>query len=117
MGNDRERTNAAPLRPIEFEILLSLSSGQRHGYGILQDAEERGARVDVGTLYRALARMVDRGLIEPAPRREAGDAGEDRRNDYRITTKGLRLGRAAARRLDDLARAAKACGLLQEASS
>ncbi|HVS63159.1 MAG TPA: helix-turn-helix transcriptional regulator [Thermoanaerobaculia bacterium] len=117
MGNDRERIAAAPLRPIEFHILLSLTSGERHGYGIIQDAEARGSRVDVGTLYRALARMADRGLIEAAARRGVAEAGEERRNYYRITAKGLRVGRAEARRVADLARAAHACGLLQEAGS
>jgi DNA-binding PadR family transcriptional regulator len=117
MGNDRERVTAAPLRPIEFHILLSLTSGERHGYGILQDAEARGSRVDVGSLYRALARMSDRGLIEAVTRREAADGGEERRNYYRITAKGLRLGRVEARRVAGLARVARACGLLREAGS
>ena len=116
MGNDRERLNA-PLRPIEFHILLSLASGERHGYGIIQDAEGRGSRLDVGSLYRALARMADRGLIEAAPRRKESEAADERRNDYRITAKGLRLARSEARRLAGLARAARACGLLHEARS
>ena len=50
-----------PLRPVEFHILLSLAAGERHGYGIIQDIEARGdaAVPDVGTMYRALARMVE----------------------------------------------------------
>jgi DNA-binding PadR family transcriptional regulator len=115
MGTDRDRLAAAPLRPIEFHILLSLTAGERHGWGIIQDAEERGARVDVGSLYRALARMSDRGLIRAATP-GAVEIGEERRNYYRITAKGLRLARAEAKRVADLARAARACGLLPEAS-
>ena len=43
MGMDRERSieRFLPLRPVEFDVLLSLAGGERHGYGILQDAEAR----------------------------------------------------------------------------
>jgi DNA-binding PadR family transcriptional regulator len=115
---DRPRTlqTQLPLRPVEFHILLSLAVGERHGYGIIQDAEARGetAVPDVGTLYRALARMVDQGLIEPSARRPAADAGDERRNYYRIRPKGLKVARAEARRLAALTRAARAGGLLTE---
>jgi DNA-binding PadR family transcriptional regulator len=105
-----------PLRPVEFHILLSLAVGERHGYGIIQDADGRGETTmpDVGTLYRALARMVDQGLIEPSMRRHAPDAGDERRNYYRIRPLGLRVARAEARRLAALTRAARAGGLLEE---
>jgi DNA-binding PadR family transcriptional regulator len=105
-----------PLRPVEFHVLLSLAAGERHGYGMIQDAEGRGETVvpDVGTLYRALARMVEQGLIEPAARRHAADAGDERRNYYRIRPLGLRVARAEARRLAALTRAARAGGLLEQ---
>lgn len=119
MGVDRERpvTRFLPLRPVEFHILLSLAAGERHGYGILQDAEERGEAVvpGVGTLYRALRRMEDRGLIAAAERREAPDAADERRNYYRVTPLGIRVGRAEASRLASLTRAARMGGLLEEA--
>jgi DNA-binding PadR family transcriptional regulator len=117
MDRDRRRPEAAlPLRPVEFHVLLSLSAGQRHGYGIIQDAEARGeaSPPDVGTLYRALARMTDQGLIEAADRREAPDASDERRNYYRITEWGTRVARAEARRLEALTRAARLGGLLEQ---
>jgi DNA-binding PadR family transcriptional regulator len=117
MGVDRERSveRFLPLRPVEFDVLLSLSAGERHGYAIIREAESRGlASVpDVGTLYRALRRMQDQGLIEPADRREAADAGDERRLYYRITPLGTRVGRAEAYRMAALARAAMAGGLLE----
>jgi DNA-binding PadR family transcriptional regulator len=96
-----------PLRGVEFHILLSLAAGERHGYGIIQDIEERGdaAVPDVGTMYRALARLAEAGLIQAA-------SSEERRNYYRITPLGLRVARAEAARLGDLVRAAQAGGLL-----
>jgi DNA-binding PadR family transcriptional regulator len=116
MGIDKRRDalEAAPLRTVEFHILLSLAAGERHGYGIIQDIAARGVTAvpDVGTMYRALARMVDNGLIEAAARRPAPDAGDERRNYYRITAGGLRMARAEARRLEALTRAARLGGLL-----
>src|SRR5262245_22574568 len=112
---ERRRAEAQlSLRPVEFHILLSLASGERHGYGVIKDIEQRGDSPvpDVGTMYRALARMVENGLIAAAARRPAPDAGGERRNYYRITETGLRLARAEARRLEALTRAARLGGLL-----
>jgi len=117
MGSDRDRRthhDRPPLRPVEFHILLSLAAGERHGYGIIQDIQDRGAAPgpDVGTLYRALARMADAGLIQTAARRPAPDAGDERRNYYRISAAGHRAAIAEARRLEALTRAARLGGLL-----
>ena len=120
MGADRNRqdlTELTRVRRVEFHILLSLASGERHGYGIIQDIEGRGetAVPDVGTLYHALARMAESRLIEAAARRPAPDADDERRNYYRITEEGLRAARAEARRLESLMRAARSGGLLRKA--
>ena len=117
MGVDRDRIDAfLPLRPVEFHILLSLAAGERHGYGIIQDIESRGeASVpDVGTMYRALARMLENGLIQEGARRPASDASDERRNYYRITETGRRVATAEARRLEALTRAARVGGLLEK---
>src|SRR4029450_2054309 len=80
MGIDRPRRTLeqglATLRPVEFHILISLAAGERHGYGIIRDIEARGddAVPDVGTMYRALARMVESGLVGAGARR-AGRGG------------------------------------------
>jgi DNA-binding PadR family transcriptional regulator len=119
MGTDRPRRSTddrLPLRPVEFHILLSLAAGDRHGYGIIQDIQERGdAPVpDVGTMYRALARMAEAGLIQTAARRPAPEADDERRNYYRITEAGRRVATAEARRLEALTRAARLGGLLSK---
>jgi PadR family transcriptional regulator, regulatory protein PadR len=52
-----------------FLILTSLAQGRRHGYALLKDAETlSGGRVSlkVGTLYAALDRLTNEGLVEPA---------------------------------------------------
>ena len=114
MDRDRRVEALLPLRPVEFQILLSLAGGERHGYGMMQDAQERGEAVpDVGTLYRALARMVDRGMIAESGTRRDTEADDERRIYYRITDLGLRVAKAEARRHEALTRAARLGGLLQ----
>jgi DNA-binding PadR family transcriptional regulator len=113
MDRDRGVDRFLPLRPVEFHILLSLCASERHGYGIIQDIETRrdSPVPDVGTMYRALARMVEAGLIEAANRRpEPGT--DERRNYYRITGLGKRVARAEAQRLAALMKAARLGGLL-----
>lgn len=114
MDRDLPAERFLPLRPVEFDVLLSLAAGERHGYGIIQDAESRGGggAPDVGTLYRALRRMQDQGLIAAAGR-VADEAAEERRHYYRATPLGLRVARAEARRMAALARAAMLGGLLE----
>ena len=103
-----------PLTPISFEILLALADGDRHGYAILQAVEGRVAGVlpmRTGTLYRALARLLDEGLIE---RSASADGDDERRRNYRITARGRTVARAEARRLADQVEAARAHRLLPE---
>src|SRR5215510_11766007 len=98
MDRDRRIETLLPLRPVEFHVLLSLAGGERHGYGIMQDIKERGEAVpDIGTLYRALARMVDQGLIETTDSRASAAGDDARRNYYGITDIGLRVAKAEAR--------------------
>ena len=111
--------SALPLTPISFEILLALLQGELHGYAILQAVEGRltgKLPLRTGTMYRALARLAETGLIAAAARRRAADAGDERRNYYRITDAGIRVARAEVRRLEALMRAARIGGLLGKAA-
>jgi DNA-binding PadR family transcriptional regulator len=81
----------------------------------MQDARERGQAVaDVGTLYRALARMVDQRWIEAVEAPFDAGIEDDRRNYYRITAFGLKVAKAEARRLQALTHAARLGGLLEK---
>ena len=56
-----------PLTPVVFEIALALATCERHGYEIMQEVERRTdgqISLHPGTLYRALSRLLDQGLIE-----------------------------------------------------
>jgi len=93
-----------PLRPVEFQILASLSRGPRHGYAILQDIEARGegkAVPGLATLYRAILRLERCGFITRA---QAGTGGveDDTRRTYALTPLGGTVVAAEASRLADL---------------
>lgn len=69
----------------EFLILAALSAGAKHGYAIIQDVEAHtGKRLGPGTLYGAITRLEEKGLIEPRALEERG------RRPYRITAAGRR---------------------------
>jgi DNA-binding PadR family transcriptional regulator len=66
-------------------ILASLAAGPRHGYAMIEDIERfTGTRLGPGTLYGALARLEERGLIEALD-------SDDRRRPYRLTPAGASL--------------------------
>ena len=97
----------------EFHVLLALLQGSRHGYGIMQDVEaltEGGLRLGPGTLYTAIKRLVNAGLIEEC------EADADRRRCYRVTRKGRGAAAAEAEQLSAIVRAARKRGLLASES-
>ena len=63
-------------------ILTSLADGEKHGYALAKDVEEfAGVRLQPGTLYGAISRLEQQGLIEALP-------GDGRRRPYRLTSNG-----------------------------
>jgi DNA-binding PadR family transcriptional regulator len=99
-----------PLRPVTFQILLSLADGERHGYGITQDIAGRTSakmRLEPGNLYRSLRTMLDDGLIDESERRPAPDLDDERRRYYRITPLGRRAAAAEIARLEAVVADAK----------
>lgn len=93
-----------PLPPSVFLILLSLAEGEAHGYQIRKDviARSDGAvRLDPGSLYRLIGRLLDDGLITEVAR--PGGTDEDaRRRYYRLTPEGRRVLLRETDRLADL---------------
>src|SRR5688500_4449606 len=110
MPDDQADVDAQlPLQAAAFHILLALSGGDCHGYGIIQDVAARtgGAlRLSPGTLYRTIQRLLEEGLIEE-PRKPSGPRNDPRRRYYRITPFGTAVARAETRRLTELVRLAQ----------
>ena len=103
------------MRSIEFEILLTLAKGERHGYAIIQDVEARSdgsLSIETGTLYRALQRLLEEDLVRPAdpPRSIAND--DERRRFYAITPEGRRAAASEASRMASLVDAARMARLI-----
>ncbi|MEO8503160.1 MAG: PadR family transcriptional regulator [Acidobacteriota bacterium] len=110
-----EPNDLLPLPAPVFHILVALAEGERHGYSIMRDAEERthGAlRLSPGTLYGSIRRMLEQGLIEEVERRAPAD--DERRRYYRLTKFGRRTAEAEASRLAELLGKARAHGLLTQ---
>jgi DNA-binding PadR family transcriptional regulator len=79
-------------------VLTSLADGPKHGYAITRDVRQiSGQRLGPGTLYGALARLEQRGLIEAL-------AAEQRRRPYRLTAAGAETLRAELSSLERVAR-------------
>src|SRR5512134_2929566 len=80
-----------PLTPAVFHILLALSSGERHGYGIMKqvEADSQGkVTMGPGTLYGSLKRMLDAGLVKESDKRVDPEMDDQRRIYYQITAVG-----------------------------
>jgi DNA-binding PadR family transcriptional regulator len=85
-----------------FQILLALAEGQRHGYAVMHEVEERtGNEVQLppGTLYRSIKRLLDAELIE---RLGEGKHHDARRVYYRITKAGRKAASVEAAKLSKL---------------
>jgi len=113
-----EDETTAVLTPAVFHILLALSDGNSHGYGIMQDVESFTSgelRLGPGTLYRSIQRMLVDGLIEELLEIALHDeSDDDRRRHYRLTKKGLEIAQREARRLADLVDVARRRNLLSK---
>jgi len=100
-----------PVSAPVFHILLALADGEAHGYAIMQDVAERSGgatRLGPGTLYGAIARMLEDGLIEESETRPDPSMDDSRRRYYRLTNLGGGVLAAETRRLAALVRAARA---------
>ena len=109
-----------PLTVPVFHILLALSDRDLHGYAVIQDIRERtGGEVDLtaSTLYAAIKRMLDGRLIEELDTRPGPEDDDPRRRYYKLTLLGREAARAEAVRIEALAAAARAKGLLARTRS
>jgi DNA-binding PadR family transcriptional regulator len=113
MTNTRDDIAALlPLPAAAFHIMLVLSTGDRHGYGISQDVESAtggAVRLSPGTLYRTIQRLLEQGLIVE---RRAAVSVDPRRRVYGLTAFGRAVAQAETQRLAELVRLAEGAGLL-----
>ena len=104
-----------PLPPVTFHILLALADGERHGYAIIQHvhaATDGELRIQAGTLYRSIQRMLEQNLVVEKHTRPAIGEDDERRRYYRITPFGRIVAQLETRRLAQMVKLARAAGLV-----
>src|SRR5688572_21100158 len=105
-----------PLTPVAFEILLALAEGERHGYDVMIEIERRsGGRIspNPGTLYRALDRLLQEGLLTAAVRSVDGES----RRLFSLSPLGRAVAAAEAARLSDQVLAARSLRLFKRSGA
>jgi DNA-binding PadR family transcriptional regulator len=102
------------LKPLVFQVLLALVDGERHGWHLVREVQQRGGFTQImpGNFYRTLRAMLAGGLIEEARERVATDAEDERRRYFRLTTAGAHAAAVEARRLEALVLESRAKKLL-----
>ena len=125
-SNDQSRLSndplaMLPLSPVDLQILLVLIGGDVHGYGLMKAVEEQSAgkvRLEVGSLYRVIKRLLGNGLIEETDDRPSETAeapasrGPKPRRFYRISGFGREVAAAEAGRLTEVIETARARALI-----
>lgn len=110
-----------PLSPVDLQILLVLGQGELHGYGLMKAVEDQSGgrvRLEVGSLYRVIKRLLGSQLIEESPDGPpSGDAPGDGRGPkprrfYKLSDFGREAAAAEARRLAEVVETARAQALL-----
>ena len=101
------------LKPLVFQVLLALADGDRHGWSLVREIQQRGDfdAIMPGNFYRTLRGMMAEGLIEESAPKGKADA-DQRRRYFRLTAAGATAAAAEARRLEALVVESRAKKLL-----
>ena len=102
------------VRPVDLQVLLALSAGPRHGYGLIADiGEQSGGRIRLvpGNLYTVLRRLLDWGWIEESDDSDAAPSAGPPRRTYELTSSGSSALRREASRLGEVLEVMDTLGL------
>ncbi len=107
-----------PLSVPVYQVLLSLSDRELHGYAVIMDIAERTVgevKLTASTLYGAVKRMLGGGMIRELDERPAPELDDSRRRYYAITPLGRDVLHQEAERLGRALRHAMAKDILTDA--
>jgi len=93
------------LTPAVYHILLALADADRHGYAIMKEVEARTdgrLLLKPGTLYQAISRLLETGLIEEVAASDENKDVDSRRRVYRLSSFGRKTVIAEAHRLEQM---------------
>lgn len=116
MGRSRENTTK-PIAGTHFHILLALVDEPRYGLGIVEEVARRTegeVRLGPGTLYTAIKKMCEDGLIDEREQVPTASGTDPRRRYYGITPLGRDILQAQAIRLAQYVEVARAKHVLAE---
>ena len=108
---DRNPSDLLPLPVSQLHILMTLATGDKHGYAIMKDIQsftDGAVTMGPGTLYGAVKQMLKVGLIEESDERPDPELDDQRRRYYRLTDLGGRALDSEVARMEQLACAARA---------
>ena len=100
-----------PLPTAHLHILLALADGEKHGYAVMREVEsmtDGEVTMGPGTLYGAVKKMLNAGLIEETDQRPDPEMDDERRRYYRVTGLGAKVLQAETARLERLVETAHA---------
>jgi DNA-binding PadR family transcriptional regulator len=99
------------LTTAEFQVLVALADGDKHGYAIGKEIAARtDGQVQLGaaTLYTVIKRLLENGFIDEEAERPDPELDDERRRYYRLTMRGRRAAANEALRLEATAKQARA---------
>lgn len=92
-----------PLTPAEFQVLVALADGEKHGYAIGKEVTRRTegqVQLRAATLYTVIKRFLADDLIEESSARPDPALDDERRRYYRLSDRGRKVAVAEAHRLE-----------------
>jgi DNA-binding PadR family transcriptional regulator len=107
-----------PLPSTAFQILLALTGGEKHGYGIMRQVAEdtdNAVRLGPGTLYGSIQTLLAAGYVQEISGRSSADGGDERRRYYRLSREGRAALTAEAERMAGVLRLARSKKVLKGA--
>ena len=99
------------LTAAEFQVLVALADGDKHGYAIGKEIAARTAgqvQLRAATLYTVIKRLLDNGYIDESAVRPDPELDDERRRYYRLSARGRRAAEGEALRLEATAKQARA---------
>jgi len=114
---DDDLESLLPLPPATFHVLVALADADRHGYAIMREVADRTGgktKLNPGTLYTTIQRLLERGLIVELHERRDPDVDDERRRYYRLTPAGRRAARLEMARLSGMVALGRRAGLARD---
>jgi DNA-binding PadR family transcriptional regulator len=119
MTNKQQPEDFLPLKPVDFLILVLLTEGEGHGYGLVQEIANRTdgkVKLVPGNFYAILKRLIGEGLLEEATRKSVGSGEDKRRRYYSITGLGTQVAAAEASRMRSLVMQPEVMNLIRDSA-